>query len=506
MILLERVFKNSISSVIKNLISTVILFLLTPFVLYKVGMNDFGIWSLLSIISNPSSIVDLGLNAGLVFFIAKEKGKSDFKYINIIFNSVFSLFLIISLIVILVLWILRTKIYIHIFHLSSKDVSKIDLIFIFSLFTFLINFIANSFRSLLIGFQRMDISNYISLVIQIFWGIGIVIFLNLDFGLLGLACNSFIIGLINLFVLLFFCYKVFPYFRINVLFFDFQELKKMFVYSSLVQLQVWLGFLYWNIIKVLISYFLNPTFVSYYEISNRIVGQLVGFLRVLVSPLMPAVAEIFSMTGKEKVKIIYQHIFKYSFLYGIFSMVGIFLFIDNFIYLWLGKRYIEINTSAYFMMISYFFNLLTFGGCEILYGMGKPLVVILSSFISLLFLIVSFVGLIPWLGYIGVLLSLFVSMASASIYLLVKVNKILGLGKSFFAYLREYKISIFLFSLVYVILKFYFIAIGSNTIIYFSIGIFIYLILSFGIFVSSLDKFDKDILLKGLRNEGKSVD
>lgn len=75
---LSDYLKKSVSTGLgKSLGSTLIAVIFIPLIIYRIGIENYGIWMLLVIFMGISSVADIGLSKSLVYFLPRQKSQED---------------------------------------------------------------------------------------------------------------------------------------------------------------------------------------------------------------------------------------------------------------------------------------------------------------------------------------------------------------------------------------------------------------------------------------------
>lgn len=71
------ILKNATSNYARQIIQIVIFVLLTPFIVSKVGADDFGLWSLIQATIGLLGLMDMGFSTSVVKYVAEARGQKD---------------------------------------------------------------------------------------------------------------------------------------------------------------------------------------------------------------------------------------------------------------------------------------------------------------------------------------------------------------------------------------------------------------------------------------------
>ena len=68
---------NTLTNYLRFGITAVVFFLLTPYIIDRIGTEDFGLWSLVFSILGLFGLMDFGFTTGAVKYVAECKGSGD---------------------------------------------------------------------------------------------------------------------------------------------------------------------------------------------------------------------------------------------------------------------------------------------------------------------------------------------------------------------------------------------------------------------------------------------
>ena len=148
-----------------------------------------------------------------------------------------------------------------------------------------------TFDATLQGLQRYDLTGKVNAAINIVLNIGIVAILFLDFGLKEVIFWT----VFSTFLTLTIFYRIVRHqlpawhFSLKITYLDF---KMLFSFSGYIFISR-ISSLFSNyIVRIVISYFLGPTAVTYYVVPNKIISMIGGFLGSIFKALFPYASEL----------------------------------------------------------------------------------------------------------------------------------------------------------------------------------------------------------------------
>lgn len=285
----RQVINNVIYSIMQFIVVGIVLLILYKFLIKYLGVERFGIWSLVLSTTSIAGIANLGFSASVVKFVAQYTARKDVdKVVSVIETSVISIALLVGF-VLLICYPLAIRI-LRIIIASSQVAEAIDIL-PYALLSLWISVIASVFQAGLDGHQRMDLSSLIVIFKAVSYLILCMIFVPVH-GLMGVA-YAHVIQACILMILSWWMLKrkmpmlpAIPFRWSNDLF------REMVGYGLNIQLISVSQMLYDPITKGLLAKVGGLGFVGYYEMASRMIIQLRGLLVSACQVLVPTIADM----------------------------------------------------------------------------------------------------------------------------------------------------------------------------------------------------------------------
>lgn len=420
----RKVIKNTIYNNIGYFWQLLVSLLLMPFIIHKLGVEQFGIWILLEVIVAYLSLLDFtGIGGAFVKYISEYHAKKIYKNCNLVINLGWAYYTFFWIIMVIAVLIFKEPL-LNLFNISPDLSSAASFVFIGIL---LIAFIRGSFavfRSVLLGLQRMEITNAIAIFASLVNAAGVIVFLSLGFGLKGLVISGMITAVFTSFLQIIFAYKIFPQMKFRPFSFNKDIFKKTFIYGFNVRIASISELINMHVDKIFLGYFLNTSLVGFYELGAKIAKIARSFPEQLLPAILPASSELHALDDKENLQKLYHRGSKYLCLLTFpiaFFIVSNASLIMTF---WMGKTgFKESALALQILSIGYVFMLLVSMGRLIARGMGIPQYEMRSSILIVIMNITLSIILIIKLGFIGALLGTTLSGTIGSLYFIYSFHR-----------------------------------------------------------------------------------
>jgi polysaccharide transporter, PST family len=306
----KGIFKNLSFLAISNLITKPLWFIYFIFVVNKLGLTDFGIYTYsISFLAFFGLIIDFGLDQLLTRDIAQNRDLTNKYFNNILIFKLFA-----SLVFIILVFIA-----IYLINPDEKIREAIQIMILFSITTYLFCFCRAFFRA-------YEIFKYeaISIIIEKFSGI----FFSAIALLFSLGLNGFLIGLLTgNFLCLFYCLFILLK-KIKIIKFQYDSSTLKIITRKaipFVVIEIFIN-LYFKLASIIIFHITGTTEqVGLFNTSFRLLEMYTTIPLLIVTPVYPVIARTYLSQRKDALNITTK-IFKFLLLLS--SIITTFIFFD----------------------------------------------------------------------------------------------------------------------------------------------------------------------------------
>lgn len=358
----NKIFSDTLLNAIFKLLSVCLTFFTISIIIKILGLEEYGIFVLLSTFFIHANFFEFGLGA----YITKEVSKNNtnsIDYLNKVFNTNLFIAFIFSLSIVLI-FTFSVK---ELFHFFKIPVSKENIYGFYSLsISFLFTMITSIYLRVLQGFHRYK-ELQISGIIQ---KISILIFLMIfyvDLSILKLGL-SYLFS--SIFTFLFVYYKVKYNFKIsvNLKYISLKIFKDSFQFNSTLLLGKLVSFFQLKVNYYLVAYILGVKYVAILDIVIKIWQIPVLIYTILTYTSLSYSSSIESHQGIEKLK---EYFLRYNqLIIFIMMFVNINLIVNysDFVQIWIGT---DIDTKQIgFMLVPLLISNLILSYYGLLYEMS----------------------------------------------------------------------------------------------------------------------------------------
>ncbi|MBL7196664.1 MAG: flippase [Candidatus Omnitrophica bacterium] len=413
----KKIIRNVIFNIIGRFWGILVVLFLTPYIIGHIGIERFGIWALIEVLTGYFGLLDFGVGYSFRKYIAEFYAKRDYKRINEVVNTGFIFYSIFAATVI-ILAFFNIDFLLSIFKISPNLHKEVSFVFLVGIIIFGFNSAFSSFFVVREGLQRMDITNKIAIIVSIPKIIGVVFFLESGYGLPGLMLNSAIMFLISSIINFVAVFKLLPELVFNPFLSSWRVFKRLFAFGFKIQVSKFAGLFHFQMDKFLLAYFLNVSFVTFYAVASQVASKIMELPMMIITVIEPAASELDAKLDRQRLIELYSRSMKYVILSALPISLLVVLLAKPFIELWLGQGYDKAILTLQILVGAYFINLLTGPGFCILNGIGKPQYAMRSSIVAAVLNAVLSIVLVIKIGYFGAVFGTASAMLIAAFYFL----------------------------------------------------------------------------------------
>jgi O-antigen/teichoic acid export membrane protein len=349
----------------------VIAFFLSPFLVHTLGDTQYGIWTVIAALGGYMSLLDLGISSALTRYVAKYYQEKDYESINTILSSSLFLFVVISAAIVLVSPAIA-ELMVNTLNFEEEFKDTIHLLVIIVAFDVALLVISGVYRGALAGFQRFDIINIVRLGALLFQAFILFQFLTYERGLIMMGG---VIVLVNLLVVGFYYYllqRYYPFLSYKVSYIEKKQIRSVFDFSKFVFVAMLANQLLSYSSSFIIGLFMNAAAIAYYSIPWTLAEYIKQLCFAMSRTYIPAFSELDSAGESESVYRLYLSGTRLIMVLSNLLCVGMLVYGEPFILLWIGERYaLEAAPLLFPLLIVIYFFASQLIGLSLLQGTSR---------------------------------------------------------------------------------------------------------------------------------------
>jgi O-antigen/teichoic acid export membrane protein len=422
----SKIVRNAASGALRLVVLAPIPFLLTPFLLRHVGTAGFGIWAVLLSLNGLTGLADLGIVGTLTKHVSEHYTRSDYERVNRVINAGILVFSVLALISVFAVNAASGSLVSVFFRRSSLPMFEVQHAIRLLSVAIALNLLAFPFASVISGLQRLDLTNLLWALNAIITALAAVVFVELGKGIPGLV-DAIILtsGILFVFNALL-ARRLLPQLRIRPGLVRLAEIKALSTFSLQVYVVQVASTVYFQTEKLLLAHFAGPTPVGWYEIANDLALKIRNAPALLMTPLMPAAAELEARGDHARTSELYYRAHKYLAFIGVamFTVVGLLAY--RFVELWLGPGFSTTARALIVLTGVQIAHLAAGPALLILVGRGTLGPAVRFALVGMLGTLILSSILISLWGFTGALYGTSVSVLSATAYLILMFHQETG--------------------------------------------------------------------------------
>lgn len=407
---------------------------LTPYIVNKLGVDLFGVWAIIMVITGFIGLIDCGATTSFIKFIAEFQSTNEYSKINQLINTGIIFYLFLSLLIIILSMMCLDKIFV-LFNIPSTHAGDVTQAIYWAIITYCLSTVFSPIYSVQAGFQRMDLTNKVNILLSIPATLGTIFFLERGYGLLGLVYNNMFITILTITFNLFIAYRLFPGLRLCPSQATLAMGKKIWGYGYKLQIAHISSIVSQQIDKIILSHFLSIGMVTFYQLGSSIIDHLRSLVLLLFTPIMPAFAEMEATGNRETFLRGYILGTKYLAMLILPLFAFIILSAPQIMTVWMGSGYRDSAFVIAVLGLGYLFAVLSGLRSMALQATGKTHIEMWAGIMAIILNIPLSLILVLFFGFYGVAIGTSISLFFSAWYGLWAFNRSIGLPV--WSFLRE---------------------------------------------------------------------
>jgi O-antigen/teichoic acid export membrane protein len=401
----HRVMANAVYNLIPQLWFLGLTVFTTPFVLHRLGVEAYGILSIVTVVAGYLAFLDLGFNLAIIKFIAAHDAKGEGHEIKRVTQTALAVFLVIAAVTTMAFffasgWLARI--------LNVPEGLRADAVTALRLgaVSFGVNLVMGVFSAVPRALQRFDIVNLLNLVLGTLQIGGTVGLAAAGFGLVAVILWSCAVSLVSLFASVVIARRLLPTLSLRPLF-DRKKFRELFSFSGFVMLSNFTGVASANSEKLILGGLAPIAQVTYYTIPFNLVARVLAFIPSnLFAVLFPAFSAMSATDKRDTIQEAYARAFRFIFLAVAPITILLIAFGADLLRFWVDDEMgLYGGPTLAVLAVAVLINAPAWVCVTVGQSLGRPALVALAQAISLVILIGSGLIFVPLYGAFGAALA-----------------------------------------------------------------------------------------------------
>lgn len=415
-----RVVLNAVASYAKFAISMVVVLLLTPFIIRSIGLEAFGLWSLVISTVGFFGLLDLGFGAGVVKIVAECRGSGDLERRNRVLSTLLPVYLSLALIAVLGLVVLSFAFPLIFTVPMESHSTALVLIWLLASRSVVLALPLGIFRGVLFGEQRIYAVNAIEAGSVILYGIGAWFVLSNGYGVLALAVVNLAAMLVEYGAYTGLAYALVPGLRISPALADrriFSELARFSASTFVINVA---ALVLLRTDPIIVTFFLPLSAVAVYAIALKISEYTHLLSKQFINILAPFVAELHGSKESDKIRFVLINCTKYALAGALILSVPIWAFAREIVVLWVGPTFVDAAPVLILLTMAMAIAVPQMVASNVLVMTGRQSSTARAATLSVILNVVLSVALVRPLGLIGVALGTLLTTIIVDVFVVLR--------------------------------------------------------------------------------------
>ncbi|MDO5572196.1 MAG: oligosaccharide flippase family protein [Bacteroidales bacterium] len=284
----KLIINNSFSGVAQKIMTMLLVFLSIPIFISHLGVENYGLFTIVSVIGNLNVFAGFGLNTALIVSLTSSSDKEK-SSVDIVTSLL--MMIVLSSLIALLLFIFKIPILHLLLNLTESQLNEASVLFNYLLVSNILLFAGQAFSAALDSCQKIYFTNLIQFIYNVIYWLGLIIVVCFkgslpEIGMMSLFASVvwFVIGYIitkNVFGRIYFSKDIKSY---------FESAQRQFKYGFSIYISTLTGFVFEPLSKLLLSKFFGLGAVSLFEIALKIRSNINELLIKFLYPLVPYIA------------------------------------------------------------------------------------------------------------------------------------------------------------------------------------------------------------------------
>ena len=331
---------NIASNYLRFAISMVVVLIMTPYIIGQLGMDLFGLWSLIFAVIGIFGLMDFGFATAAVKAVAEAAGNNDATGRNRALASLLMVYTVIGLLSLLLVIMLSGPVA-GSFDLTDNQPGAFLPVFWLLGIAVSLNFPASLFKAALSGAGRMHIVNAVELLMVLINAGLIYTLLQAGYGITGLAISTAVTMLGTSLALIPLTYRLLPDFSLHWRLVSLDKIRPLLsfsVYAFMANIAVLMTL---RLDLVVIKLFLPLSAVALYAVAAKISEYTFLLNKQFSNALMPLVSQLHGRGDSGAVRRIMTDGTRMLLALAVPGIGLLYYYAPEFIQLWLGAEFAE---------------------------------------------------------------------------------------------------------------------------------------------------------------------
>ena len=329
---------NIATSYLRLVIGIVVVFFLTPYIVSKIGMEMFGLWSLIFSIIGLFGLLDLGFATAAVKYMGEFTGSGDAEGRNQTLATLLVVYTALGVICIALVGIVAGNAG-HWFEITDEAQQAFYIALWLLGAAVAINLPLNLFKAVLNGSGRISLLNGIDLIVMLANAVAVVMVLEAGHGILGLIIVTTATMVLSPALAMVLSFWLTPGLSMSPRLFSRHRVRELLGFSFFFFIANVAVMLILRIDPIVIKSFLPLTAVAVYAIGSKIAEYVYYLNKQFSNGLMPLISQSRGRKDEATINRILMDGTRYCLAIAVPFAALLFFYAEDIILLWMGDEF-----------------------------------------------------------------------------------------------------------------------------------------------------------------------
>ncbi|BBO68401.1 hypothetical protein DSCA_23310 [Desulfosarcina alkanivorans] len=376
-----NVLKNSTSIFFAWLTPIAVQFLAIPFIVNRLGNDQYGIYTLGLTVMGYFAILDMNMVKGGIRYIAEFNGKGDDEKVKQVISFGFLAYLAIGILGCSLIMLSVDPVLMRMFKIPANYTETARIVLFLTGGGFLSNILKSYMLSLPKALHRFDISNQTDVLFQVITTLATVVLVYAGYGLLEIVALRIVSNLLCVIALMASVKRCLPYFRFTMAF-EKALIRNIASYSVITFIGR-IGTVTSNHFHlIVVGAILGPAAVTLFSVPQQLVSRIMSLSSRLSMMIFPISSELGAKREIEKLHVIYIRMSRFMFFLNMMLTVVFVAFAHDILLIWMGSEFADQAFRVLALIaVGFLFDRVTMMPSLVTEGLDHPMVTSAFAFI-----------------------------------------------------------------------------------------------------------------------------
>jgi O-antigen/teichoic acid export membrane protein len=388
--------------VLDYLILPLLLLGVLPFLVFRLGPDQFGLWTLVNAMTGLSGLFQFGLSDATIKYVSSYRAREDWQSVRVVVRSTLSVYGVLGFLTAVLVYLAAPLLAHHVFRIvPAERVLAVSAIRVGGI-AMGVRFVNSVFAASVQGCERYDLSARVTIPTKALTMLAVVSAAALGKGVLAILWATVLVSLVGTVAMALVARRLISGMIILPLL-DRSALREVFGFGVYSWLQSISSIVFAQVDVFLVGVLLGTTAVTYYSVCQRLAAQIHALPAAASSFLFPLSSAAAEQGNVRRMRSVYSRASNLITAVAVATGVPMLLFSRSILTHWMGADFAA-HTSGLLKVLSFSYALVSTSivPYNLLNGTGHVRINTLLGWSSVVVTILAMLVLVPSLGLAGI--------------------------------------------------------------------------------------------------------